>query len=212
MQQADILIHQIHDHEKENKFFLSQLPKELREINSRFIRMEDRCRHSTGKYLLKTLLGQHGFSQEKLNSMDFGKSDKPFIPGTFHFNISHSGEMVVCAASMDCIVGIDVEHIHKVNIKLLQTKFTPNENQIINSSDDPMDTFFEFWSRKESVIKADGRGISMGLQKVDVSELQVRHPGKESWFLFPLNIKSDYKMCLCANNQNISIRMEWLKI
>ena len=41
---------------------------------------------------------------------------------------------------------------------------------------DPMHAFYRVWSRKEAVIKADGRGVSIGLDRFDVSAARAARP------------------------------------
>ena len=47
--------------------------------------------------------------------------------------------------------------------------FSPAEQRAVAGDPDPMHAFYRVWSRKEAVIKADGRGVSIGLDRFDVS-------------------------------------------
>ena len=50
------------------------------------------------------------------------------------------------------------------------TIFTKNELEIMNRSTNPVFTFYKYWTIKESVIKAIGKGMALPLNEVVVSE------------------------------------------
>lgn len=86
---------------------------------------------------------------------------KPMIKGAdnLHFNLAHSQDIAVCAIS-DKPVGVDTEHISRISEKIRDRYFTENEKKL---------DFGYIWTRKEAVVKADGTGISIGLDTFDVS-------------------------------------------
>ena len=83
------------------------------------------------------------------------------------FNISHTAGMVVCAVVAAGEVGVDVEDLGRlrVNLDLARRFFATAEVEALQrvpASQQPA-TFLEFWTLKESYIKARGLGLSIPL-------------------------------------------------
>ena len=87
------------------------------------------------------------------------------------FNVSHSGDRFVVALALGMEPGVDIERIRARRdlVGLARWSFSPAEQEEVVAAPEPMDAFYRVWSRKEAVIKADGRGISIGLDRFDVS-------------------------------------------
>ena len=94
----------------------------------------------------------------EIETNQFGK---PTIKGAsdFYFNLAHSQDIAVCAIS-DKPLGVDTEHISRVSEKIRDRYFTENEKKL---------DFGYIWTRKEAVVKAEGTGITVGLDTFDVS-------------------------------------------
>ena len=94
----------------------------------------------------------------EIETNQFGK---PMIKGAYNlnFNLAHSQDIAVCAIS-DKPLGVDTEHISRVSEKIRDRYFTENEKKL---------DFGYIWTRKEAVVKAEGTGITVGLDKFDVS-------------------------------------------
>ena len=87
------------------------------------------------------------------------------------FNMSHSGERFVVAVAFGMEPGVDVERIRprRSLARLTRRFFSPAEQRAVAFASDPLDAFYRVWARKEAVIKADGRGVSIGLGRFDVT-------------------------------------------
>ena len=88
------------------------------------------------------------------------------------FSVSHSGRIALYAFSSAGCVGIDVEEIRTLDpIRLAQTCFSDAEQAELKTVDleSRLHTFFDGWVRKEAVVKADGRGLSLALQSFTVT-------------------------------------------
>ena len=102
-------------------------------------------------------------------SMTMGKYGKPGLkmhPG-IHFNLSHGGNLVVCAVS-DVPVGIDVETGHRYDPGVTARCFQPDEIALIKNAPDPDKAFTRMWVRKESLLKRMGTGLSCPPASVSV--------------------------------------------
>ncbi len=94
-----------------------------------------------------------------------GDNGKPYISGGPCFNLSHSGQMAICAVS-DFEVGCDIEKISEAREDIAKRFFAPCEYEALMSyAAGPCrdEFFFRLWTLKESYIKYTGRGLGTGL-------------------------------------------------
>ncbi|HOQ01757.1 MAG TPA: 4'-phosphopantetheinyl transferase superfamily protein [Acetivibrio clariflavus] len=176
----------------------------------KFKRYDDALRGLASKILLRYVVAS---SLEKQNSnIRFAKNEygKPYLEGVkdFHFNLSHSGDWVVCAID-NLPVGIDVERIHDVDLNLSKRFFTEMEHNYLTSLDDckRMEAFFELWTLKESYIKADGRGLAIPLNSFSFSfdEGNIKFNASDSfeeYYFKQYSIDPSYKLSVCARNMD----------
>jgi len=97
----------------------------------------------------------------------------PTNDDTLFFNIAHSRETVLIALCRESRVGIDLEYLDRKTdvLEIARNSFHPNEVTQIEQIADPVAqqaAFFRCWTRKEAVIKADGRGLSLSLSSFQV--------------------------------------------
>ncbi|WP_299676679.1 4'-phosphopantetheinyl transferase superfamily protein [uncultured Dokdonia sp.] len=150
------------------QYYLEFLPKEFKAEVLKYRRWDDRYNCLFGKlmvYIGAYLFGYTSFEFEKILKDSYGK---PYIPDSdFNFNISHSGNTVVCVFSKQEI-GVDIEEINDIEVDLFKDVFTAVELQEIKSKG--LDKFYEYWTKKESVIKAVGKGMSIPLKEIAIQE------------------------------------------
>jgi 4'-phosphopantetheinyl transferase len=93
---------------------------------------------------------------------------KPFLKNNphMHFNISHNNHYIACVVS-DKPVGIDIELIKPVDVTIARRFFTPDETAYIMNGEREL-RFYEIWTKKESHIKWDGRGLHKPLTSFSV--------------------------------------------
>jgi 4'-phosphopantetheinyl transferase len=146
-------------------------PASVEKIN-RYVRPVDTQRSLMGELMVRTILGRR--LQVAGNSLviDYSDKGKPHLkhhPG-IHFNISHSGQWVVCAISAQP-VGIDVEVIRPYKLKIAKRFFSPEEygNLMNKDENERIGYFFELWTLKESYLKALGKGLTLALNSFTVS-------------------------------------------
>ena len=95
---------------------------------------------------------------------------KPYAPGyDCCISISHSGDWVVCAFGTS-VVGVDIELVRTIDIRLVKRVCTTNEYEYVLGSHmqefgmitdvDVLRRFFEIWTLKEAYFKALGTGIT----------------------------------------------------
>lgn len=121
----------------------------------------DRRRFEVSRIALRLILG--GMLNQHPGEIVFSVSDnkKPFVAGSpLQYNISHAGDMILIAVSR-YEVGVDVEKIDYDfdGSDVLHACFSKAAQDFISESEDPQATFYRFWTRKEAIQKATGRGI-----------------------------------------------------
>ena len=165
----------------------------------KYVRWEDRQSCILGKLLLSYGLKKLGTSKN-ISDVLISKTGKPYIANGSYFNISHSGKYVVCIISEYTEVGIDIEEIRETNIEDFHSVFTENEWLLIKRRKDQLSQFYELWTKKEAVIKADGRGLGIPLTKVE-SLLETTLVDHKEWFLQPVFIDNLYKCNFAASEK-----------
>jgi len=146
---------------------ISLLPESMRQRIHRYRRWQDSHAYLYGRLLLKEAMFRLGYNYS-LESMKKTKYGKPyFIDSSFTFNISHSGEYVICVISTDEKeqLGIDIEKIKPIVIDDFDFIFSPLERKVIDS----YEKFYKCWTSKEAVVKADGRGLRIPLETIDTT-------------------------------------------
>ena len=89
-----------------------------------------------------------------------GPFGKPFLKDfpQVHFSISHCRRAVLCAVC-DAPVGVDVEEL-QYDPSLARAVLSEAELSQLLACPDPRLCFTELWTRKESLLKLEGTGLS----------------------------------------------------
>ena len=125
----------------------------------RFDRDKIRC-------LIAELLVRYALSMQfgmDFHAVSFFQSEKgkPLLANAdVHFNLSHSGDWVVCAVGQS-ENGIDVEEIRQTDYQDIYCSFAEPEIALLNRTepDQKADIFYQLWTLKESYVKYRGTGL-----------------------------------------------------
>jgi 4'-phosphopantetheinyl transferase len=190
-----------------------KLPEALGQRNDRYIQYLDRQRNLFGLLLLKLLWsGQYNeeLALENLKTTEFGR---PYLPqSTADFSISHAGDFVICVLAPGMRVGIDIEKKKQVDFQEFTSTMNPEQWKEINRSHDAEATFFKYWCTKESVIKADGRGLSIPLTEIKI-ESDIVSYSHQIWHVSSFKIDADHFGCLACDHEVPQVeltRIHWL--
>ncbi len=88
------------------------------------------------------------------------------------FNLSHAGDYALIAVARSREVGIDIEQVRDVDMATLaQAMFSPRELSALAATAQPyrLQAFYRGWTRKESFLKALGRGLDFPAAQFDVN-------------------------------------------
>jgi 4'-phosphopantetheinyl transferase len=186
------------------KRFLERLPPECHTEIERYRRWQDRYARLFSRLLLVEGVRRYGYGTEIFREISSTAYGRPFLHDPIDFNISHSGEYVVCAVTDRGRIGIDIEQIRPVALKDFERVLRPEEREGIARSDKPYDHFFTYWTMKESVIKAHGKGLSIPLQAVLIDHSRATLYDK-IWFIHGLDIAPEYKCHLAIDNASSEV-------
>jgi 4'-phosphopantetheinyl transferase len=184
--------------------YLELLPEDIAIKNSRYLRWQDRQAHLLGKLLLIEGLKKYNIPSQIIGYLKYNEYARPYLMNDIDFNISHSGKFVVCAIGKNVRSGIDIEECREINFTDFNSVMTDKQWNIINNSDNPLKMFFRFWTIKESVIKADSRGLSIPLLEIDVNNNIVCYDNN-NWYISEINLDDSYCACLACNKPDITL-------
>lgn len=205
-----ILYTKISDELREDvdKKYLIFLPDSLRTQYFRYRRWQDRAASLYSKILLVKGLQKFGFDYSSLEKLTYNQYGRPSLPGQIDFNISHSGNYILCVVGAEVKLGIDIEEIKPVDFSDFENLMTAEQWNAIKSSRNPLQTFFKFWAIKESIIKADGRGLSVPLNDIMITEHMAYYENR--WYLKELNFDENYCANLASNLENLILNIEYV--
>lgn len=154
------------------------LAPDERARGARFHFERDRRRWTAARGAVRALLA--GYAGVPAASVAFrvGPHGKPALDGPaaragLDFNVSHSGELALCAVTRARTVGVDVEAIRPdfATGEVARRFFAPAEVAALEAlpPGERAEAFFACWTRKEAYIKARGTGIALGLDRFEVS-------------------------------------------
>ncbi|QWH32047.1 4'-phosphopantetheinyl transferase superfamily protein (plasmid) [Bacillus mycoides] len=189
--------------------FSNLISNEKRERMKRLLNLCDINRTLIGELLIRSLICQkYKINNEEIKFI-YNEYGKPFLKNfsDFHFNISHSGEWVVCATA-NSNVGIDIERVSDIEaLKLANEFFSDEEFYDIPSmnSDEQINYFYDIWTLKESYIKTIGKGLyiplnSFSIKKESRTLISYKNIPKDFYFR-QYSIEPNYKISACATRE-----------
>jgi 4'-phosphopantetheinyl transferase len=179
---------------------LSEFPVALKDRVRRFKRWQDAYSTVAGRLLLVEGLKFFDVLTSSPN-VQYTDQGKPHLDHhSIRFNISHSGEFVVCAITNTGLdLGIDIEEIRDVDVSDFSAIWTAGEEAEIRMHG--VSRFYDYWTRKEAIIKADGRGLKIPLASIDVRSPQVALGGV-NYYLEEIEIHRGYKAHIATTESN----------
>lgn len=194
---------------------LNYVSPSKREAAGRFRRPIDAYRSVTGEILARLAITKRWkLSNAELSfyKNEFGKPLLDHSSIDFHFNVSHSGDWVVCAFG-DCLVGIDIELMKPQDLSIAERFFAPVEyNRLMSLAGSRQLTYFyQLWTLKESYIKAVGKGMSIPLDsfsfliKADGEVEASLEKGASAAYFMQTFADDEHAMALCTFQQIVPI-------
>jgi len=147
-----------------------------------------------------------------------GAHGRPAIAGEnprgLQFNLSKTGELVVCAVTRDRELGVDVENTtRRAPLDVASRFFAPIEVAELHAhpAEEQPRRFFDYWTLKESYIKARGKGLAIPLDQFAFQLAPDRPPQIEidprqqdeadSWQFAQIEPAENYLVALCVRSR-----------
>ncbi|EOO16144.1 MULTISPECIES: 4'-phosphopantetheinyl transferase family protein [Bacillus] len=192
----------------EFEIYMKEIPFHTQNRIRRYIKQQDAIRSLFSQLLLQKVIQKE--KNVKRDELLFYKNiyGKPYLSNmsNYHFNISHSGKYVVCVTHNEQ-VGIDIEHIKPISLDITKYFCTLDEYKYILTQPKERHTslFYDFWTLKESFIKAIGKGLSIPLDSFEFEcengEFFIKENFYSNEFFFKqYNINPGYKLSVCAKS------------
>lgn len=179
---------------------LSEIPETCRNKALRARKWQDAQNILVSRLLLKKALEDLGGAMGPGN-LRYSSFGRPYLEGGPDFNWSHSESRVVCAASCDTRVGIDIEYIRPIDFTVYKDLFASEEWNQISDAPDPLQRFHREWTMKEAVLKADGRGLSVNIHDVKKISGTENRLQTETWFLREIPLSGGYSCHLASKSK-----------
>ncbi len=165
-----------------------------------FYRFEKDKKLSCGAYLLlKKMLAEANITDPVFKTEKYGKA---YISNheNIHFNLSHSGKIVLCAIS-DREVGADVEYIDpEIDLNIARHYFYNSEYENIMNAKSRQEEFFKYWVLKESYMKYTGLGMNLKLDSFEIIiKDKIRLKNDKEKLKFNLFDIGDYKIGIASH-------------
>jgi 4'-phosphopantetheinyl transferase len=148
---------------------------------AQFVLALDQRRYIVTHAALRTLLARYTGASSCNIQFFIGPQGKPALPtgDMISFNLSHSGELTVIAISSPAQLGVDIERLRPIRDarEIARFYFTPGEEAALAAvpQEHMNKAFMTVWTRKEAFVKALGGGLSIDLQRFEVS-IATEHP------------------------------------
>lgn len=202
----------------ENKEFISEftlmrltskLPNKVVNNCPQYKKKKNRQEYIIGKLMLQYILKENGYSITLMNNISYQKFGKPFISEEANFNISHSGNYVVCVFSTLLKVGVDIEKHKKISPANLYSLMKYNSWNMENCDSR---IFFDYWTMQESVLKANGIGLS-GFSDVEIDYYNNEaYFSNEKWYIKRIELLDGYSISIASNKFNPFIKIKQLNL
>lgn len=188
-----------------------------RDKHSRFRFERDRSQYLVTRALVRTVLAKYASIDPqdwRFTTNAFGRpqiANEGIAAADFTFNISHTRGLIVLGVACGRELGVDVENIcaREACVEIADRWFAPEEVAALHElpPEQQPHRFFEYWTLKESYIKARGAGLSMPLDRfwfqflendrVDMTIRGAERPTSR-WEFWQVRPAAEYLLAVCA--------------
>ena len=168
--------------------------------------------------LVRTVLSRYSDISPSQWQFDKGWNGKPFIANSnesksaesLEFNLSHAHHLIALAVTRGSVIGIDVEYTKRKSAtkKLAPRYFSASEVEALQMlpSQEQQVGFYDYWTLKESYIKACGDGLSVPLHlfsfdiqdrdNISLTFDEKRKDNSERWHNKLFTVNEQHKMAI----------------
>ncbi len=199
------------------------LTEEERRKELRFYFADDQKRYLVTRAMVRTLLSRYMPSiapaDWRFSTNRYGRPQIETPGGQdcgLSFNISHTRGLIALGITGRRELGVDVENVvtREVSIDIADRFFAPSEVAELSTvpPERQQDRFFEYWTFKESYIKARGMGLSIPLDQFSFHYPHEYAVGlaiepklgddANRWSFWQYRPTADYLLAVCAERRD----------
>lgn len=207
------------------KRFESTLSAEESHRAAKFQFPADHDRYVIAHGFLRAVLARYLGGNPSHFKFSVNSYSKPALKGhDLEFNLSHSADFALVAVTHNRKIGVDVERIRSgISAHVIARQYF-SKAEVAELEMVPLElrerAFFVGWTRKEAYIKAQGMGLSLGLDSFDVSItpdqpaiLHATRPNPEEaarWTLISFPIDPRYEAAVAVCGLSLDFRfLDW---
>lgn len=174
----------------------------------------DRRRFVVTRAAVRQVLGRYAGVAPTEVRFRLGDHGKPALaaprqPG-LTFNVSHAKSLALIAVAHGTEVGADVEWVRSgVEAMEVADRYFPDRETHwlhIHAAEGRLEAFYRLWVMKEAAMKADGRGLSMRLDEIDLDAGGPRPVQWSGWAIHELEVPSGYRAAVAVGSAHAAIR------
>lgn len=196
--------------------WLSELPLLKQSSVMRCVNFGDRMASLLASRLLIRCAKRAGIDNFQLSEVQYPDQGKPCWQSEaghfFDFNITHTDNLIVVAASKTMKVGVDAEKIRE--LKNLNFKMVLSRDELAEIQQSP-EQFFDLWSKKEAVVKAAN---TRGIGRMRDVQLKTGYAVLDdiNWYLSSIELErqllNQYAICLATSmpDANVVLKQYYL--
>ncbi|WP_225035706.1 4'-phosphopantetheinyl transferase family protein [Winogradskyella sp. SM1960] len=180
----------------------------------RYRLVKDKNRFVICRSILKFVLAKE--KQIHISEVQFEKNSKhkPYLKAdkTMFFNVSHAGDYAIIAIGK-CDLGVDIEYISPDfnYMDILPSVFSDEEISFLQDSKFERQIFYKFWTRKEAIVKAIGKGIDDDFLKIPVLDGAHTVPSRlvndfKKINVFSFNLNANYVGALAFKGDKVDFK------
>ncbi len=181
-----------------------------------------RQRFVAGRGLLRLMLGHYLSASPESIKFEQGEHGKPRLVSTapdqgLVFNVSHSASLALFGFAQNKKFGVDLEFMRQINNTegMVRRCFSISEKSAWRAvhPNQQHRLFFSFWTAKEAMIKADGQGMSLGVQRCQLEhypDFRYTHLPEgcgdpADWALYPVDCGESFSGALAIKDRACKI-------
>ena len=143
------------------------------EIHLWFFPQWESAPHAAASTPVRALLATYLDCPAEGVHIDRDEHGKPHVAGAeLEFNVSHTGDALLLGLNRRVALGVDLEAVRRKTravTELARRYFSPAEAEALEALPENLRriAFLRLWCAKEAALKAHGRGIGFGLNRIE---------------------------------------------
>lgn len=196
-----------------------------REQQARFHFADDRLRYLVTRAMVRKVLSRYADVAPKSWTFETNAYGRPEISRLHtqarhvRFNLSHTKGLIVLAVCHAFEIGVDVEHLDRQAALAVADRFFSKLEaaELVSLAPElQLQRFFDYWTLKESYIKARGMGLSIPLDRfsfqfptpetVSLRTDPVLCDDAGRWQLWQLRLPGNFQLAVCTEKPAEGLR------